>query len=129
MNRRPLAISTWSMDPGSQLEVPDDPNTPYGFAAGQIVDRKAMIKVDPLATLVANRDTVADIGAGVTMPVVFRHGSQPGNRWALVTPLAQPMSDDPGTRGKLRSEDVGLQCRTIGRDAVTRDTDRILVFY
>ena len=52
MNRRPLAISTWSMDPGSQLEVPDDPNTPYGFGAGQIVDRKAMIKVDPLATLV-----------------------------------------------------------------------------
>lgn len=128
INRRPLAVSTWSLDPGTALEVPDDPNTPQGFAGGQIVDRTPMLKIDPLATLVANRDTVADIGNGVTMPAVFRHGSQSGNRWALVVPLAQPVSSDPGARGKLRSEDVGLQARTLGRDAYARDTDRVIVF-
>jgi hypothetical protein len=128
MNGKPLAISTWSLDAGTQLEVPDDPNTPQGFGSGQIVDRMPMIKVDPLATLVANRDTVADIGNGVLMPVVFRHGAQAGNRWSLTVPRAQPVSNDPGARGKLMSEDVGLQCLTIGRDAVTRDTDRIIVF-
>lgn len=129
MNRKPLSLSTWSLDPGSQIEVPDDPNTPFGFGAGQIVDRTPMLKVDPLATLVANRDTITDIGNGATMPVVLRHGSQQGNRWALVVPLGQPAQVDNGTRGKLRSEDITLQCRTFGKDAVTRDTDRVVVFY
>ena len=98
--------------------------------AGQIVDRKSMLKVDPLATLVANRNTIADIGNGVTMPAVFRHGTQSGNRWALVVPLAQPAEVADGMRGKLRSEDLTLQCRKLdGKDAVSRDTDRVLVFY
>jgi hypothetical protein len=129
VNRKPLTISTWSLDAGTQIENIDDPNTPYGFGAGQIVDRKAVLKVDPLATLVANRDTISDIGNGVTMPAVLRHGSQTGNRWALVMPQAQPVTADPGTRGKLESEDTTLQVRTVGRDAVTRDTDGILVFF
>ena len=128
VNRKPFNIATWSLDAGSSLEVPDDPNTPYGFAGGQITERVPMLKVDPLATLVANRDTVTDIGNGVTMPAVFRHGAQSGNRWALVVPLAQPVSADPGARGKLRSEEIGLQARTLGRDAYARDTDRVLVF-
>lgn len=128
INRKPLAVSTWSLDPGSTLEVPEDPNTQQGFAGGQIVDRTPMLKIDPLATLVANRDTVAEIGAGVTMPGVFRHGSQSGNRWALVLPLAQPVSADPTARGKLRAEDIGLQARSLGRDAYGRDTDRVIVF-
>lgn len=129
MNGKALPISTWSLDPGSQPETPDDPNTPYGFGAAQLVDRTPMLKIDPLATLVANRDTITDIGNGVTMPAVLRHGSVAGNRWALTIPLAQPVSDDDGTRGKLRSEQLGLQCRNNGKDAVTRDSDRILCFY
>lgn len=129
VNRKPLAISRWSLEPGSDLEVPDDPNTPFGFAGGQIVDRTPLLKLDPLATLVANRDTISDIGNGTTMPAVLRHGSIAGNRWSLVAPLAQPVAADPGTRGKLRSEDMSLQLRSGGRDAVARDTDRILCFY
>lgn len=125
---RPLTISTWSLDAGTALEVPDDPNTAFGFGAGQIVDRMAMLKVDPLATLVANRDTISDIGNGATTPAAFRHGSVAGNRWALVVPKAQPVNNDNGTRGKLMSEDITLQCLTLGRDAYTRDTDRVLVF-
>lgn len=129
MNRKPMAISTWSLDAGSQLEVPENPNTPYGFDSGQIVDRTPLLKIDPYATIVANRDTITDIGNGVTMTAVIRHGSQSGNRWALVAPLAQPVTADPGTRGKLRSEDITLQLRSAGRDAVTRDSDRFLTFY
>ncbi|WP_267396558.1 MULTISPECIES: hypothetical protein [unclassified Sphingomonas] len=129
LNRKASTISTWSMDPGSQIENVDDPNTTYGFGAGQIVDRKKMLKIDPLATLVANRDTISDIGNGVTMPAVLRHGSQPGNRWALVLPMAQPVTLDNGTRGKLRSDEVTLQVRSLGKDAVTRDSDGFLVFY
>lgn len=128
VNRKPLAVSTWSLDAGTALENPDDPNTVQGFAGGQIVDRTPMLKIDPLATLVANRDTVADIGNGVTMSAVFRHGSVAGNRWALVVPLAQPVEATPGARGKLRSEDVTLQARSLGRDAYGRDTDRVITF-
>jgi hypothetical protein len=129
INRKPATISTWSLDAGSQIEGVDDPNTAYGFGPGQIVDRKKMLKVDPLATLVANRDTISDIGNGVVMPAAFRHGSQAGNRWALVVHQAQPVTLDNGTRGKLRSDDLTLQARSIGKDAVTRDTDGVLVFY
>lgn len=129
VNRKPFAISTWSLDAGTALENPDDPNTQQGFAGGQIVDRTAMLKIDPLATLVANRDTVADIGNGVTMPAVFRHGSQVGNRWSLIVPIAQPVEATPGMRGKLRSEETTLQCRGGGRDAYSRDTDRVVVFF
>jgi hypothetical protein len=128
-NRKPLAISTWSLDAGSDLEVPENPNTDYGFDSGQIVDRAPMLSLDPLATLVANRDTITDIGNGVTMPVVIRAGSQQGNRWVLVAPLAQPVEAAPGTRGKLRSEQQRLQCRSPGKDSGGRDMDRILTFY
>ncbi len=129
LNRKATTISTWSLDPGSQIENVDDPNTAYGFGAGQIVDRKKMLKIDPLATLVANRDTISDIGNGVQMPAVLRHGSQSGNRWALVMPATQPVTLDNGMRGKLRSDDVTLQVRTIGKDGYVRDTDGFLVFY
>ena len=63
------------------------------------------------------------------MPVVLRHGSVAGNRWALINPLAQPVTADPANDGKLRSENISLQCRSIGADAVTRDSETILVFY
>jgi hypothetical protein len=129
LNRKAATISTWSMDPGSAIENIDDPNTAYGFGAGQIVDRKKMLKVDPLATLVANRDTISDIGNGVQMPAVLRHGSQQGNRWALVMSAAQPVTLDNAMRGKLRSDDVTLQVRSIGRDGYGRDTDGVLCFY
>lgn len=128
VNRKPLPVSTWSLDPGSQLEVPDDPNTTFGFGAGQIVDRTPVLKIDPLMALISNRDTVTDIGNGTTMPVALRHGSLSGNRWSLLAPLAQPTEAAPGTRGKLKSEDISFQLRSLGRDAVTRDTDRVLCF-
>lgn len=128
LNRKPLPISRWSLDPGSTLETPDDPNTSYGFGAGQITDRTPRLTLDPLATLVATRDTVTDIGNGTAMTAVLRHGSVAGNRWALVAPLAQPVEANPGTRGKLRSEEIALQLRTSGKDAYSRDADRFLVF-
>ena len=129
LNRKSCTLATWSLDPGSQIEVPDNPNTPYGFDSGQIVDRVPILGVDPLATLIANRDTISDIGNGVQMPAVLRHGSVAGNRWALTLPLVQKTAFDPGTRGKLRSEQLKLQCLTSGKDAYNRDSDRILCFY
>lgn len=128
LNGKPLNISTWSLEPGSQLTTPDDPNTLAGFASPTITDRMPMLKVDPLATLVANRDLIAEIGQGMRMPGVLRFGSQTGNRWSLVAPLAQQLTVEDGERDKLMSEQISAQCLSLGRDAYTRDTDRVLFF-
>jgi hypothetical protein len=128
VNRKPATISTWSLDPGSQLEDIVDPNTPNGFGASQITARVPTLKIDPYATLVANRDTISDIGSGVMAPIVVRHGSVAGNRWSLTVPLAQPINTADGSRGQLQSEEITFQCRGNGADAVTRDVDRILCF-
>ena len=129
LNRRKCRLSTWSLDPGSQLENIGDPNTPFGFGPGQITDRKSMLGVNPLATLVANRDPIADIGNGVVMPAMLRHGSQAGNRWALVVPKAQPVTVEAENRGKLLADKLMLQCQSLGKDAAARDSDRFLCFY
>lgn len=128
VNGKSLAVSTWSLDAGSQIEQIDDPNTAYGFGAGQIVDRSAMLKIDPLMTLTANYDAVTDIGNATTMPAALRHGAVSGNRWALVLAKAQTVDEDAGTRGKLMSQNLTFQALTNGRDAYSRDTDGALVF-
>jgi hypothetical protein len=47
----------------------------------------------------------------------------------MVMPAAQPVMLDNGMRGKLRSDDVTLQVRSIGKDGFVRDSDGFLVFY
>ena len=44
-------------------------------------------------------------------------------------PAAQPVTLDNAMRGKLRSDDVTLQVRSIGKDGYVRDTDGVLCFY
>lgn len=127
-NGKALPVSTWSLDAGSQIESPDDPNTNYGFASGQIVDRTPQLKFDPLMTLTATRDAIADIGNGTAFPAALRHGSVAGNRWALVIPKAQTVDEDAGSRGALMSQNLTYQVLNNGRDAVSRDIDGILVF-
>ncbi len=129
LNRKPLAISTWSLEPGSQAFNSEDPNTNNGFGQGELAERTQMLKFDPLATLIANRNTIADIGAGVVQTGVIRHGTVAGNRWSLTLPRAQSVGEEDGTRERLLSEQLTLQVLNSGRDAVTRDTDSVLTFY
>jgi hypothetical protein len=129
LNRRPIAISTWSLDAGTQTTSPADPNTTYGFGAGEISERIPLLKLDPLATQVATRDVITDIGVGSTYQAVLRHGSQAGNSWSLTLPRVQPVAEEDGTRDKLLSEQLQLQALSAGRDAVGRDSDRILAFW
>ncbi|WP_380873595.1 hypothetical protein ACFB49_42530 [Sphingomonas sp. DBB INV C78] len=129
LNRKPLPISTWSWENGGDIEVPEDPNTSYGFGPGVIAGRVPLLRLDPLATLVAVRDSIADIGAGLEMSAVLRAGSVAGNRWSQVHPLAQKVEAAPGRRGNLRSEQLVLQAKSAGLDAQTRDSESILAFY
>lgn len=128
LNRKPIAISTWSLDAGSQASSPEDPNTNYGFGQGQLAGRTPMFKVDPLATQVATRDSIAEIGAGTEMTGALRHGSVAGNRWSLTLPRLQKTAEEDGTRDQFVSEQLTAQALSLGRDSATRDTDRILCF-
>lgn len=128
LNRRGLPISTWQLAMGALVESPDDPNTDYGFGSAQIGRRKPMLTCDPLASLVATRDTVAQMGAGTIQPGVLRFGTQAGNRIGLLMSTLQVVKSEPGMRGDKRSEDLGMQALSVGRDAVDRDRDVQLTF-
>lgn len=129
VNRRGLPISRWSLGTNAELESPDDPNTPFGFSAGIIGGRRLQLDCDPLATLVATRDALAEISAFSQYPALLRCGSAVRNRWALTLPVVQPVAATPGTRGILRSEEMQLRSLSPGRDSNSRDGDAILTFW
>lgn len=129
VNRKGLPISQWSINEAAELENPDDPNTAYGFGAGAIGERMPELSVDPLATLVATRNILAEIEAGAIYPGVLRSTGAQYNRWAITLPQLQPMGAEPGARGMFRSEQARFRALNPGIDANTRDGESILCFY
>lgn len=129
MNRKPLSLSTWSLNDGASVTSSDDPNTTIGFGAGEIGQRTPVLTVDPLATLVATRDVLAQISAGAVVPASLRHGSQAGNRWALTIPSGQVTGESDTQRDNLVGEQITAQAISQGKDAYLRDTDSVLCFF
>lgn len=129
MNRRPLSLSTWSFNDGANVTSSEDPNTTIGFGAGEIGQRTPVLTVDPLATLVANRDVLSQISTGAVVPASFRYGTQAGNRWALTIPAAQITGESDTQRDNLVGEQITAQAISQGKDAYLRDTDSILTFF
>lgn len=129
MNRKPLSLSTWSLNDGATVTSSEDPNTTIGFGAGEIGLRTPVLTVDPLATLVANRDVLAQISTGAVVPASFRYGSQAGNRWALTIPAAQVTGESDTQRDNLVGEQITAQATSPGKDAYLRDTDSVLCFF
>ena len=125
---KPLPISKWSLKSNVTIESPDDPNTQQGFAGAQLADRSLMLEIDPLSTLVATRNVLADIAAftqyagGLMMP------APAGNRVSIALPLLQPVQATPAMRGKLRSETQLYRALNPGRDAAGRDGPAVLCF-
>ncbi|GAA0745177.1 hypothetical protein CA233_19180 [Sphingomonas sp. ABOLD] len=128
-NRKPVSISTWSFNDGANVTSSEDPNTNIGFGAGEIGQRTPVLTIDPLATLVANRDVLAQISTGALVPASFRYGTQAGNRWALTIPVAQVTGESDTQRDNLVGEQITAQAISQGKDAYLRDTDSILCFY
>ncbi len=129
IGRKELPISRWALRNGGALESVVDPNTPYGFGPSQVADRVPVFEADPLRTFVSTRDAVAEIAALATYPIALRFGQTAGNRWGMVMGQAQPVKADPEMRGKLRSDAMGWQALSPGRDAQGRDRDRAVVFF
>lgn len=129
VNRRGLPISRFALGTNAELESPDDPNTPFGFSAGIIGSRRLQLDCDPLATLVATRNTLSEIAAFSQYPAIIRCGTALRNRWALLLPVVQPVAATPGTRGILRSEELQLRSLNPGQDSNSRDGDAVLTFW
>lgn len=126
--RRGLPISKWSLKNGGTIQMPGDPNTPIGFGAGQIAGRKHQLEVDPLATLVATRNVLTDIGAFTQYPGALQFGAVAGNSWSLLLPLLQPVTVTPAMREQLRAETTLYQAINPGKDNSNRDGDAVLCF-
>lgn len=130
INRLPLPIANATLQSESALESPDDPNTDYGFASAQIGERKPALSCNPLATVVATRNTLAQIASFTQYPGVIRCGTQLRNRWAITFPILQPIESTPGTRGMFRSEDVNYRALPpADRDPQDRDNELVLCFW
>ncbi len=129
INRKELKVSTWQLNDGQQLSSPDDPNTPYGFGAAEIGGREPALVIDPLKTLKANRDPIAEIESGAIYPGVLRHGVTAGNRWSLTFPKLTISNLDYGTRDIYRKEDQTLRALNPGLDAASRDSEAVFCFY
>jgi hypothetical protein len=128
VNRRGLPISKWSLSANSQVESPDDPNTPYGFAGGQLGGRKYVLECDPKRSLVATRNILVDIAAysQYTGALVFPAAN--GNRVTICLPLIQPTDTTPAKAGQLRSETLHYQAIPSSRDSSSRDGDATICF-
>lgn len=133
VNHEELAVSQWGLATNAELENPDDPNTDFGFGTGEIAGRRHVLSLDPIATLVANRNVVQQIEDGDQYAAILRFGAQgaanAGNRVSLMLPLAAPQDLAPGTRGIFRTEQLQLAALNNGQGPDTRDSDSILCFY
>ncbi|ARR54557.1 hypothetical protein HY78_14520 [Rhizorhabdus wittichii DC-6] len=129
VNRRKLPISTFSYKMAADLDSPEDPNTPQGYGAGVIGGRVPSITCDPLSTLVATRDTLGQMEAGSQYPGAVRFKGAASNRMSITFPKLQMSENQPGTRQKLRSDQLGYRALNSGRDAQDRATDVIICFY
>ena len=129
VNRKPLAIGSFKLAASAALDAAEDPNTANGYAGGVIGGREPMLTIDPLATLIANRDTLTEIGAFTQYTAVMRAGYTSGNRVAMTFPLVQPVQTGDGNRSNLMSENLQLRVlNTAAQDAALRDGDVIMCF-
>lgn len=129
LKRAGLAISSFSIKDQATVDSPDDPNTAYGFGPGLIGGRVPMLSCDPLARLVAVKDTLADLGGGAQYVGAIRFLGAAGNRIAITLPKVQQTGGQPGTRGDARSEQNDYRLLRTGVDAQSRDTDKVICFY
>ncbi len=130
INRRALPVSQFSFEAGATIEAPDDPNTVNGFGAAMIGQRVSRFTCDPLQTLVATRDTLADIAAGSQYPGIIRGGYALGTRFGIAMPRMQPVDRGDSERGILLAEALALRVLPPAtQDSNTRDNDIVLSFY
>lgn len=112
IDRKKLAVSNFTLNPNSQLELGDDPNEPQGFTVAATAGRQMEATLDPEMRLIAEGgDVMAAVIAGTEMVGRVSCGTQAGNRPAIILPRAARISSTPGIRGAFRTRDETLDLR------------------
>lgn len=115
IDRLAAAMSSLSVDSGCELVNPQTINAAEGFDPAIIVSRNMTGSMDPLETLVATRDIMADFRAGTSRIVHARCGSTVGNRIGLTIPAALYTNATPQDQNGLQSVNTAFDCT--GQDA------------
>jgi hypothetical protein len=122
IDRYASAMAAMSVDWGSALTNPDNPNALEGFDPA-IITRRAMTgSCDPMETLVATRDVMTAFRNGTQQIVHARFGALAGNRIGLTIPAAFYTNQTPGDRDGVATVTVPFSC-------VGEDSGAYLCFY
>lgn len=115
IDRLAAAMSSVSVDTGVELVSPQTIGSTEGFEPAIIVRRAMTGKMNPLETLVATRDVMADFRSGTTRIVHARCGSTVGNRIGLTIPAALYTNANPQDQQGLLAVGADFDCT--GQDA------------
>jgi len=122
VDRKAAALESVSLDVGNEQTFPDNPNASEGFDPSVITRRNVTGSINPLETLIATRDIMADFRAGAQRIVHARYGSAAGNRIGMTVPTALYTGQTPGDRSGLATIEVPFS-------AVGQDAGGFLCFY
>ena len=115
VNRQAAALESLTIDLGNEQSFPDNPNALEGFDPSIIVRRNLTGSMNPLETLIATRDIMADFRAGTQRIVHGRYGATAGNRVGATIPAALYTNQSPGDRSGLATVEVPFSA--VGQDA------------
>ena len=115
VDRKAAALENLSLDVGNEQTFPDNPNAAEGFDPSIITRRNVTGSINPLETLIATRDIMADFRAGTQRIVHARYGATAGNRVGVTVPAALYTGQTPGDRSGLATVEVPFSA--VGRDA------------
>ena len=117
VDRATSSVGTFRVDNGNRLTFPGNPNAPEGFDPVEITERRMTGSVDPSATLVATRDIFGSMQVGDQKIIHGRWGTVAANRIGVTIPTALFLSDDPGDREGILTEEVNFQAPGIDAGA------------
>ncbi len=115
VNRLAAALESLTVDLGNEQSFPENPNALEGFDASIIVRRNLTGSMNPLETLIATRDIMADFRAGTQRIIHARYGATAGNRVGATIPAALYTNQSPGNRSGLATVEVPFSA--VGQDA------------
>lgn len=114
VNRLEQITRSLTLGANNQIILPENPNTVDGYNSPVITGRNLTGNIDPLMTLVATQNLLADARAGTQRILHARYGTAAGNRVALTVPRAQFTNENPEDRDGLLSSSVPFSA--VGRD-------------
>ena len=122
VDRKAAALESLNFDLGNEQTFPDNPNATEGFDPSIITRRNITGSINPLETLIATRDIMADFRSGTQRIVHARYGVTAGNRVGVTVPAALYTGQTPGDRSGLATVEVPFS-------AVGQDSGAFLSFY